>query len=38
MKDFIKNYEGVSDKDKNELIEQIDLLAFEVFMRKKLSE
>jgi len=38
IKDFIKNYTGVSEHDKNELIAQINLLAFEVIMKKKLSE
>ncbi|NRU52681.1 hypothetical protein [Clostridium beijerinckii] len=38
LKEFVRKYIGVSEKDKKELIEQMDLLAFEVFMKKKLSK
>ena len=38
IKCFINNYDGVSEKDKKELIEGMDILVLEVMLRKKLNK
>lgn len=34
IKNYIKNYKDVSDKDKKELIDGIEMMEFEIFMKK----
>lgn len=38
IKEIVKTYDGVSDKDKKDIIDKMELLVFEAFMRRKLSE
>lgn len=37
IKTFIRNYEGVSESDKKDLIKKIDLLMFEIVLKGELS-